>query len=92
MNVSTSREAHSGPAIVKTMSRKDFNEKFLKGVARTKEFGALLTFMAKNISEEDKQKVRKALNDIGIPFSLTMSDNDLDDIAVATIKRSTSSR
>ena len=92
MNVSTSREARSGSAIVKAMSRKDFDLKLLEGVARTRAFGALVTFMAKNLSKEDKQEVRRALNDIGIPFSLTKSDHELDDIAAATIARSVSSR
>lgn len=92
MNMSTSQEVHSGAKIVDSMSRKDFHLIFVRGLGQTKAFSALASFRAENISLEEKREVRMALNNAGIPFALTESDSDLNEIAAAISARAVALR
>ena len=92
MNASMSQEVLNGATIVESMSKEDFHLKFVKGVGQTKAFGALASFKAEHISPEEKQEVRLALGGIGIPFDLTRSDSDLNEIAAAVSARAVALR
>ncbi|MBR3256331.1 hypothetical protein IKG10_01535 [Candidatus Saccharibacteria bacterium] len=85
-----SQEVRNGIDFIASMSKKEYHEKFLRGVARTRVFGALITFKAENISDEEKQEVREVLHDMGIPFEFMESDKELDDIAAFAAARSVS--
>ena len=87
-----SKDAHNGMKIVEDMSREDFYLNFVKGIGQTKSFCALASFMAENISPEEKQEVRLALNAIGIPPAITESDDDLNEIAAAVSARAVALR
>lgn len=81
---------HDGVSIIEMMSRNDFHQKYVRGICKTRSFGALVSFMAENISSEEKFEVRTMLARNGIPLSLTKSDDDLNTIAAAISARATS--
>ena len=92
MDMAISQEVHSGAIIVESMPREDFHLKFVKGIGQMKAFGALVSFKAENISPEEKQKIRAALNDVGVPFTLMESDSDLNEIAAVVSARAVTLR
>lgn len=85
------RAAH-GVEIVRAMSREDFHKKFVKGIGKTRAFGAIASLGPDRISPEQKTEVRKALDAIGIPLSMTASDNDLCDIVAEISARAVALR
>ena len=85
-----SQVVHGGANIIETMSRSDFHQKYVRGVCKTRSFGALVTFMAENISSEEKLEVRTKLARNGIPLSMTETDDDLNTIAAVISARAVS--
>ncbi len=81
------KDARSGTDIIRDMSRDDFHNKFVRGIGQTRSFGALASFFAANIDEDEKEEVRKALSNIGIPRELTETDEALDEIAAVVSAR-----
>ena len=76
--------------LILEMPKEKFREIFIRNIGQTRSFGALVSRGAKNIFPEEKQEVRKKLNDVGIPFSMTESDEKLDTIAATVAGRSMS--
>lgn len=85
-----SQVAHGGVDIIEMMSRNDFHQKYVRGVCKARSFGALVTFMAENISSEEKLEVRTMLAHNGIPLSMTESNDDLNMIAAVISARAVS--
>jgi len=84
-----SREAptQTGVEIIRAMSRDDFHKKIVRKIGNSSAFGAAVSLGAEHISAEERFIVRKALDEAGIPISLTESNSDLDDvIAVITAR------
>ena len=92
MNISISQEAYSGATIIESMPRKDFHLKIVKGIGQMKAFGALVSFKAENISPEEKQEIRVALNGVGVPLTMMESDCDLNEIAAVVSARAVALR
>ncbi len=92
MDASMSQEALSGVEVIEAMPREEFHLKFVRGVGQTRAFGALVSFLAENITPAEKQEVRKSLEKLGIPLALTESDEELNRIAVAASARSVALR
>ena len=87
MDASMSQEELSGAEIIEAMSRKDFHHKFVMGVGQTEAFGALVSCRAEYITPAQKQEVRELLEKLGIPFTLTGSDDELNMIAATAAAR-----
>lgn len=73
--------------IINAIPSKEFRLRFIKGVCKTKPFGSLASFKAKNLSQEEKTELRAILCDNGFPFELTGSDQELDKIAATIFDR-----
>ena len=73
--------------IINAIPSEEFRLRFVKGVCKTKPFGSLASFKAKNLSQEEKTELRAILCDNGFPFELTGSDHELDKIATAIFDR-----
>lgn len=82
-----SKALKSGVEIIERMSREFFYLHFIRGVCRTRPFASLVSFKAKNLSEEERTEVRAILSNNGIPFELTSSEQTLDDLAAAISAR-----
>ena len=85
-----SQKAPTGVDIIVSMPRKEFHQKYVRGICRTLSFGALVSFHAKNLSVEEKMEVRRDLANNGIPFEMTNSDDVLDEIAAVVSARAVS--
>ena len=70
------------------MPREQFWDVFIRNIGQTRAFGALVSLKTKHMSPEEKQDIRKKLNDAGIPYSMTDSDEKLDTIAATVAARS----
>ena len=81
---------HDGVKIIEMISRNDFHQNYVRGICTNRSFGALVSFMAENISPEEKLEVRTILSHNGIPLNLTESDEDLNTIAAAISARAVS--
>lgn len=75
-----------GVEIIEAMPYNEFYHKVTSGIAHREEIAELIFHFAENVSPEVKEGARNALAEIGIPLSLTESDDDLDYIT-ATIGR-----
>lgn len=88
MNASKFQEAPcSGVDVIKSMSRRDFVSKFLEDVSLSEEFGLLVTYYAEHISLTEKLRAREMLHKLGIPYEFMNTDDELDDIAAAAMRR-----
>ena len=85
-----SQKAPTGVDIIVSMPRKEFHQKYVRGICRTLSFGALVSFHAKNLSMEEKMEVRRDLANNDIPFEMTKTDDVLDEIAAVVSARAVS--
>ena len=83
---------NSGVNIIEGMPRNEFHQKYIRGICKARSFGALFSFGSENLSPEEKLEVREFLSDNDISFSMTETDDDLDQIAEAVSKRAVSLR
>lgn len=81
-----------GPDIIKSLSREEFHKKYVKGLCQSAEFSTLASFWAEYTPEDYKTKVRNELAELGIPYELTASNDDLNDIVTAITGRSVTLR
>jgi len=87
-----SQSTISGKTIIQSLSREKFHHKFVKGVCNLPSIGALASFRAENISPEEKLEIRNILANNGIPYDLTETDHDLNEIILAISDRAMSLR
>lgn len=85
-----SQKVLTGASIIRSMSRNDFHRKYVRGVCQTLSFGALASFLAENLSAEEKMEIRRSLADNGIPFEMTKTNDALDEIAAVISARAVS--
>ena len=74
-------------SIVESMSREDFHQKVVQGVARTAEFSQLVCNGAQMMDLVQKDRVRMSLNQAGIPWQDMTTDEHLATIARAITER-----
>lgn len=72
---------------LKEMSRENFYEKIVKGVAKSEEFGSLVSFGAKNMSPAERETLAEEFSKIAPELSGKKSDDTWDDIACTIIDR-----
>ena len=73
---------------INKMSRSDFHSKIVRKIAKTRAFGALVTFGAKALNANEKNEIEESLCNIDPLFSCDISDTELDEIATAIASRS----
>ena len=71
---------NKGQLFIEGMSKHDFHQKVVRGVMRTHEFSKAVSFFVYNLTEDEKEILRKELSEIGLPSEYTMDDDDLDAI------------
>ena len=75
------------------MSRDAFYNGFVKRVGKTHEFAALATIKAKNLTDDEKNEVRRLLSThLKFPYYLMDNDDKLDDIAAVASARAVTLR
>lgn len=72
---------------LKEMSKKDFYEKIVTGVARMAEFGALVSFGAKNLSDKERSVLVEEFEKVSPQLAGDKADAVWDDIANSIIDR-----
>lgn len=77
------RDVLSGVNFIERMSTDEFYQKIVRSLARGIPFGTVVSFGVKNTSEQCKTALRGELENIGIPYGLLNSDEELDEIVKA---------
>lgn len=78
----------TGVEIVRDMSRDDFYQNIIRGVARTHEFSTLIVAGPSALTETEKDLLRNGLSGVGITHDMTASDYDLTEVAIEIAGRS----
>lgn len=78
----------TGVEIVRDMSRDDFYQNIIKGVARTHEFSTLIVAGPSALTEAEKDLLRNELSGTGITHDMTATDYDLTEVAFEIAWRS----
>lgn len=74
--------------IIRGMSKTDFHSRVIKGIAKDRAFGALVTFGADSLDETERTKIGVALSKIDPVFTKSISNDVLDEIATIVAHRS----
>ena len=74
--------------LILEMPKEEFWKIFIRNIGQTRSFGALVSLGTKHMRPGDKEEVRKNLNNVGIPFTMTDSDEKLGTIAATVAARS----
>lgn len=64
---------------INAMSKTDFHQRILRGVATSEEFSCLVSIGIKYLTQDQKQHICQMLVQAGIPFELS-DDADADDV------------
>ncbi|MBQ3445959.1 hypothetical protein IJG29_04555 [Candidatus Saccharibacteria bacterium] len=83
---------NAGVNIIRGMTRDEFYQNIVKGVAKTSEFSALVVAGPARLLDSERNTLRKQLAEAGIPYDATVTDEDLIDIAVVIAGRSVTLR
>ena len=73
---------------IREMPRSEFQSKILKGIAKDRAFGALVTFGARSLNEAERNNIDVALGKIDPVFTEEISNDALDEIATIVAHRS----
>ncbi len=74
--------------IIREMPSSDFHLKVLRGIAKDRAFGALITFGADSLDETDRTKIGVALSKIDPVFTKNISSDALNEISTIVADRS----
>ena len=78
--------------LINEIPRNVFHHKIIRGVSQNLAYGHLVSAGANDLSEEEKQTIRKLLSEVGVPIESMKDNESLDIIANAIASRSVTLR